>query len=250
MKCGKIIGIGNTATVYEWGKDKVIKLFHQDYPKDAIEKEFFNSIAIRNMNFEKPNAYEIIACKERIGIIYDRINGESLQDWVLKTGDVQECAVYMASLHKLIIKNKIEGIPSYKDFLKFHISKAPSINLKQQKEVFVDIDLLPDGDTLCHGDFHPGNIIISNGRVITIDFMNICKGNLLYDIARTVFLLEYTPVPVEAGNWEELLNFKKVLADLYLKQMKVSRDMIQNYLTIIILARKGECPNEKSVFTK
>ena len=243
MKCGKIIGVGNTATVYEWEEGRVLKLFYPGYSKKAVEKEFNNAMAIRNMNFAKPKAYEIISCEERIGIIYDRVEGESLLDWVMKTGDVQECAVYMAKLHKAIVQNRISNVPNYKEFLKFQIPNTLSVNLNKREEVLQMIDKLPSGNALCHGDFHPGNILISNGHTIVIDFMNVCHGDFLYDVARTVFLVEYTPVPVEDDR-EVLLRFKKTLADLYLMQMNVTREMIQDYLSVIITVRKGECPNE------
>lgn len=106
------------------------------------------------------------------------------------------------------------------------------------------LDKLPDGNSLCHGDFHPGNILISDGHAIVIYFMNVCHGDFLYDVARTVFLVEYTPVPIHADNIEMLLQFTKTLADLYLIQMNVTREMIQDYIKVIIAARVGEFPNE------
>ncbi len=75
--------------------------------------------------------------------------------------------------------------------------------------------------------------------------MNICHGHFLYDIARTVFLVEYTPVPVEVEEKEKLLKFRKTLADLYLIEMNVNRETIKDYLLVIIAARMGECPKEK-----
>jgi uncharacterized protein (TIGR02172 family) len=239
-----IIGEGNTATVYEWEEGKVLKLFYQGYSERAIEKEFLNAMAIRNMSFAKPKAYEIIDYEERFGIVYDKVKGESLLDWLMKTGDVQSCAVYMAKLHKSILQNKTSEVPNYKEFLKHHIQNTQSINLNKREEVLQRIDKLPEGNALCHGDFHPGNILISNGHTIVLDFMNVCHGDPLYDVARTIFLIEYTPVPVELGDREVILLLKKTLADSYLMQMNVTREMIQDYLSVIIMARKGECPNE------
>jgi hypothetical protein len=40
MKHGEIIGVANTATVYEWEEGKALKLFYKGYPKGAVEKEF------------------------------------------------------------------------------------------------------------------------------------------------------------------------------------------------------------------
>lgn len=243
MKLGKLIGAGNTASVYEWEEGKVLKLFNQGYPGESVEAEYHNAMSIRDMNFAKPKAYEIISYEERKGIIYDRLEGESLLDRTMRTGNIQECALHMAELHKTILENNISNVPNYKDFLKYHIPTS-LLTLDKQNEVLQMIDSLPEGNTLCHGDFHPGNILITEGHVYVIDFMNICHGDFLYDIARTVFLVQYTPVPSEAEDRDMILSFKKSLADLYLMHMNVTRKMIQNYLSVIITARKGECPDE------
>lgn len=245
MRCGKIIGRGNTAIVYEWEEGKVLKLFYPGYPKEAAEREFYNAKAVSDMGFAKPKVYELINYQEQTGIIYDRVMGESLTDWVMRTGDLQRCAIHMAKLHKAIVRNRIGDVPNYKEFLEYNIVKALSADSKKQKEALHMLEKLRDGDTLCHGDFHPGNIFLSNINTAVIDFMNVCHGDFLYDVARTVFLVEYTPVPEEVEDRERLMQFKKTLADLYLKQMNVTREMIQDYLSVIVIARVGECPNEK-----
>ena len=239
MQYGKLIGAGHTASIYEWGAEKVVKLFQQGYPEDAVKREFHNAMVIRDMDFLKPKAYELVDIGCQNGIIYDRIDGESLLDWLMKTGDLQACAYYMAELHKRIIQNKAEDIPDYKHFLSYHLNAASAPD-PEKKELLQKLGRLPEGNTLCHGDFHPGNIMISDGRLYVIDFMNICRGSCLYDIARTVFLVEYTPVPEEADNKELLLHYKKTLTDLYLANMKLTREMLQDYLEIIIAARAGE----------
>ncbi|GGA25849.1 phosphotransferase family protein [Paenibacillus physcomitrellae] len=244
MQDEKIIGKGNTATVYEWEEGKVLKLFVKGYPTMAVEREFLNAKAINLMNFAKPKAYEMIYYEEQTGIIYDRVEGETLLDWVLKTGDLQGCAVYMASLHKSIVLNKVNHVPDSKEFLKSNILNASSLNKEEQERVLDILSRLKEGDTLCHGDFYPGNILLLNGQTTVIDFMNVCRGDFLYDVARTVYLVQYTPVPADADDKETLLQLKKTLADLYLIEMSVTREMIQDYITVIAAARKGECPNE------
>ncbi len=244
MKYGKAIGTGNTSTVYEWKEDQVIKLFNKDYSKKAVEYEFHNAKIIENMNFAKAKAHGISFHEGQYGIIYDKVYGESLLDWVTKTFELQKCAVYMANLHKKIISNKVSNVSNYKNILRFDILKAKTVDLTKQKKALQKLDKLEDGNTLCHGDFHPGNIFISNGKTVVIDFMNICQGVFLYDIARTVFLVEYTPVSEEAEDREMLLQYKRILADLYLVQMNVTRVMIKDYLSVISIARIGECPDE------
>lgn len=244
LKYGKIIGSGSTATVYEWGEGTVLKLFVKGYPRSSIEREFNNAKAINDQNFAKPKVYELISYEEQLGIIYDKVEGETLLDWVLRTGDLHTCAKYMAKLHKTIVNNRVSNIPDYKQFLKSNLLNATSANLTERNRVLETLDKLKEGDTLCHGDFHPGNILLSNGLTMVIDFMNLCHGDPLYDVARTVFLVEYTPVPQDTEDREKLLQYKKTLADLYLVEMNVTREMIQDYLAVITVARVSECPEE------
>lgn len=247
MEHGKLMGKGNTANVYEWTEDKVIKLFHKDYPKVDIEREFKNAKILTHMNFAKPTAYEIVNYKDQMGIIYDRIKGELLLDMLLRTGNLGLCAEYMANLHKKILNNKICDVQNYKEFLKTNIMRTRES--EEREKILFLLEKLPDEFSLCHGDFHPGNIFISDGQTIVIDLMNICHGPLLYDVARTIFLIEYTPVPSETKDNKKLIQVKKRLAEHYLKQMDITRDMIQDYLSVIIAARPGENPDENEVFT-
>ncbi len=242
MKLDKVIGVGFTATVYEWEEGKVLKLFRQDFSKESIEIEFRNAMAVRNLPFSKPKAHELISLDGRLGIVYDLLEGESLLDWVLRTGDLEQCAIYMAELHKSILPIHVVNVDDYKDFLRYFISMNPDTSTRE--EALRKLDRLPDGNTLCHGDFHPGNILLNQGTTGIIDFMNICHGHHLYDVARTVFLVQYTPVHEEGEMGEQIRQFKKSLADLYLTQMQVTRDMIKDYLAVIMEARKYECPDE------
>lgn len=251
MNYGKIIGVGNTATVYEWEKGKVLKLFYDGYPKDAVEKEFYNATIMQKVDISSPKVYETVNIDNRLGIIYEKVEGESLTDWVIRTGNVQECAKYMAKLHIEILQNKADNVTDYKGILRRQILRIPTTDKqtdrqtdkqtdKTKEEALQILDTLPNGNILCHGDFHPGNIIISEGKTVVVDFMNVCRGNRLYDIARTVFLVQYTPIPDEVEDKQKLMWLKKTIADLYLTQMNVTREEIQEFLEVIMVARLGE----------
>jgi aminoglycoside phosphotransferase (APT) family kinase protein len=43
------------------------------------------------------------------------------------------------------------------------------------------IDAIPEKNTLLHGDFQEGNVMVQNGELMLIDLDYICVGNPLYD---------------------------------------------------------------------
>ena len=244
MNTGEIVGVGNTATVYEWENGKVVKLFREGYPYQDAIREYENAMVVNDMNFPKPKAYEFITYEGKNGIVYDKVTGESLLDWTLRTGNLKECAILMAKAHGAILKHNIRNVPDYKDFLIHQIKKA-SITKEERLKALHLVEQLEDGITLCHGDFHPGNLMLSQGSISVIDFMNICRGSRLYDIARTVYLIEYTPVPAGSDNPEEIRTLKETLSRFYLEQMNLKKDDIKDYLSAITVARMGECPKEQ-----
>lgn len=238
------IGTGNTAEVFDWDDKKVLKLFYEGYPQSAVYQEYENASLVGEFSFPKPIAYEIVEWEDRLGIVYDKVLGESLEEWVLNNGDIDGCALYMSRLHQKIHQFEQKQLPDYREFLNYHIQNANTMLQVDKEEALQVLRGLPEGNTICHGDYHPGNILISGEDTSVIDFMNLCRGNYLYDIARTVYLVGYTPVSETIPNKDFIITAKRALTDKYLLYMGVTKDMIEDYLIVIKAARAGECPNE------
>lgn len=257
----KIIGEGNTATIYEYQDGKVLKLFKPGYAPEAVQREFNNACLMNALPFDKPWAHALVEQDGRMGIVYDYVAGQTLQEWVLNTKNLAACAAYLAKSHQHILANQLDKhstLPHYKDFISQclngaeHLASAalkPEQTAQELRQARRLLAQLPEGDRLCHGDFHPGNVMLAeeeghDEQLHIIDFMNLCRGTRLYDVARTYYLIACTPVPDFMENWEQLISFKQELASLYLIEMGVAKEDIAEYLLIIAAARKGECPEE------
>ncbi|MGL4913042.1 MAG: aminoglycoside phosphotransferase family protein [Romboutsia sp.] len=233
----KLIGKGNTAEIFEYGDKKICKLFFEGYSDYAITREYDNAMVIEKLGLPIPSCYGIISHNNRTGIIYDRVDGKTILEHFFETGSTDFLVDTLVALHTQILKYHTQEVMSYKDFL-LELIKYNDI---KNAEVVAKILQLPDGNHLCHGDFHPQNIMIGKEReAFIIDCMNVCYGPWQYDVARTYFLISNGDVPIEFPNREEVLRMQMQLANLYLEKMNVSYKEIEKFISIISLCRKYE----------
>lgn len=198
MNVGKLIGQGRTAEVYELEDNKILKLYKQDFPKTAIEHEYKVSSALVNNDIPSPKVYELIEHDNRSGIIYEKISGATMMKIMsAKPWKIAFYAKKLAELHCSIQKTIDCDLPEYKDKLLENINITDLLSDDIKKKLNAYIDTLGDGNILCHGDFHPDNIIMSAGKSIVIDWMTATKGDPLADVARTVVLFKYAAIPEE-----------------------------------------------------
>jgi aminoglycoside phosphotransferase (APT) family kinase protein len=63
-----------------------------------------------------------------------------------------------------------------------------------------ELESLPEGDRLCHGDFHPGNVLRSGDELVVIDWPNAMRGDYHADFARSTLMLRLGEPP-ESNPW-------------------------------------------------
>ena len=219
----EIIGKGNTAEVFPYKDGKVCKLFFEGYPHEYVEQEFQNAREFFQNGIRVPIPFEVVVIQNRSGIIYERIQGKTLLAAMEEHKESFPKFLKMfVELQKNIHLHRSRNVLSYKSYLlavlQNHMAATPAI--------IQTIQALPESDCLLHGDFHPNNILIQpDGTPVVIDFMNVCCGPPLYDIARTYFLIR---------------QFQPWIADEYRKQINVPIGKLVDYLRIIEFYRKYE----------
>lgn len=237
---GKLIGRGNTADVYDIGNNKAVKLFKTGYLRDSVEKEYENSKIINKLLIHTVKSYELIEYGGRYGIIYEKIEGRNMLDIIMGRKDLEKYTKILAVLHKELLSCEETHAMTLKSILKNNIERTDKLSLNCKSEYIKILGRLPEGNCLCHGDFHFGNIMVNEEMFYIIDYMNVCKGNRHGDIARTVYLIEMTPIPSIIQDIDHYLNMKKQVTNFYLKEMGVSREALSDWLLIVAAARLSE----------
>jgi thiamine kinase-like enzyme len=57
------------------------------------------------------------------------------------------------------------------------IRNAPHLGDTLREKALSYLAALPDDKKICHGDFHPGNVLITDKGAIVIDWMTASSGN-------------------------------------------------------------------------
>ncbi len=197
---GKKIGDGRTAEVFEYGEGKALKLFRDWYPRDAAEWDFKTSRTVALNYAGAPQVSGSVEIDGRFGIIFERIDGASALGHVMRH-PLQSAAVgrRLAETQTQMHKASSEGLPSQKEGLRQQIGRASELSPAEKERIINYLETLPDGSALCHGDFHPDNLLFSTRGDVVIDFVTANSGAAACDIARTSLILDSKAVPPDMG---------------------------------------------------
>jgi uncharacterized protein (TIGR02172 family) len=240
------IAQGRTAEIYNWDDGStILKLYHTWCPPNWIEHEAHVAQVIAAAGIPSPAVGEIVEVNDRRGIVYQRVDGLSmLQDLNARPWTIFKHARALADLQFQFQQLSIPGLYSYHEGLKYTICRAPHLSDVTRAKVLDLLKTLPDGKALCHGDFHPGNVIISPRGPIVIDWMTAASGSPWADVARTCLLLSVGPRAIGKQLSPILHLFINLFYETYLKYYKTLRTDTQNelkrWLPVIAAARLEE----------
>lgn len=218
----KKIGAGRTAEIYEHpeGLNQIIKLYRKDFPKEAIQQEFRASQLAFSLGIRTPQPIALMEKDGRLGIIFGRAAGVSLLGVLGKRPlALRRHAMKLANLHFRMHEHRVTGeLASQKDVLMQNIESAAALTDKEKQMIKDFLGDLPEGDRLCHGDFHPDNVIIGEADWV-IDWMTGMKGHPAGDVARTVLLLSTGSLPEGIPGFMKMVMtfFRNRLKNRYLK---------------------------------
>lgn len=242
---GSPIAYGRTAEIYAWDEGQVLKLFYDWCGSGNIAYEARIAQAVHASGLPVPAVGEIVQVNGRTGLIYERFAGGAL--WELmpqKPWMIVRYARRMAALHAEMHANPLRlKIPDQRPRLVRKLHDAQALPETLRTKALAALDTMPDGTAICHGDFHPGNVLVTPQGEFVIDWIDATRGNPLADLARSSILALGAAASSQTKNTMEKL-FVRLFHTLYLRRYFAlrpgGREEYGRWLPIVAAARLSE----------
>ena len=236
MKFDNVISVGINKTVYRDG-DHAIKVFDVDYSKADVLNEALNQARVEETGLNIPKAIEVSKVDGKWAIVSEYISGKTLEALMIENPEkIDEYLELFVDLQMKVHTKTCPLLTKLKDKMNRKISLA-DLDETTRYELHTRLEGMPKHNKVCHGDFNPSNIIITeSGIPYIIDWAHVTQGNASADVARTYLLFRL-------GNNNELAD--KYL-DLFCAKSNTEKRYVQKWMPIVAASQsvKGR-PEER-----
>lgn len=223
MKLDRVIAVRNAKTVYRDG-DRCIKVFNEDYSKADVLNEALNQARIEGIGLNIPKILEVTMIEGKWAIISEFIKGKTLAQLMQENPDkADEYLELFVNLQLEVQSKTCPLLTKLKEKMNRKISAA-DLNATTRYELHTRLEGMPKHNKVCHGDFNPSNIIISDdNKPYIIDWSHVTQGNASADAARTYLLF-----------WlDGDINGAKKYLDLFCEKSNTAKQYVQKWMPIV-----------------
>lgn len=238
MKPEKIIAVRTSKTVYRDG-DKMIKVFNEDYKLSDVLREAFNLSLVGETELKVQKFIEVSKIEDKWALVNEYIDGETLEQLMQKNPDkFDEYLDKFVDIQLEMHKYTVPGLNRLVDKMHRKI-KESELDATARYELHTRLDSIDEHVKLCHGDFHPSNIIIDkNNMSYIIDWSHATRGNASADAARTYLLFWLS------GD----INGAEKYLKLFCKKSDTARQYVDKWISIVSASRLVKAKPEEREF--
>jgi len=236
-KLDKVISVRTTKTIYRDG-DKVIKLLKEEYSAPNVLSEALNLAAVSETKLKVPKLVEVTQIDGKWAIVWEYVEGTPLDRLMEKNKDTQGYLERFVDIQIDMHKYSASWLPLLAEKMERKI-KASNLDPTCRYELLGRLSGMPKNTKLCHGDFNPSNIIITDkDEVYIIDWSHASQGEPLADTAHTYLLFWLS------GN----INLAEKYLSLFCNKSDTPKQLVQKWLSIVAASRLPNARNEEKEF--
>jgi phosphotransferase family enzyme len=138
-----------------------------------------------------PAVWSVQQINGRWGIVFDRVSGTSFAEQMLR--DATALPRYLEVLALLQVRINAQSAHQFGNLkvrLATNIARAKLLDEPRKQLLLGRLAEMPEGDRLCHGDFHPINVLGKASHPMLIDWPDASCGDPAADVCRSYLLLK------------------------------------------------------------
>ncbi len=236
MKLDNVIAVREAKKIYRDG-DLSIKVFDAEYSKADVLNEALNQSRVEETGLNIPKIHEVTKVDGKWAIVAEFISGTTLAELMKQNPEkMDEYLELFVDLQMKVHTKTCPMLNKLKDKMNRKISQA-DVNDNVRYELHTRLEGMPKHTKVCHGDFNPSNIVITEtGIPYIIDWAHATQGNASADVARTYLLF------CLGGD----RNVADKYLDLFCEKSKTEKKYVQKWLPIVAASQsvKGK-PEER-----
>ena len=223
MNLDRIIAVRTDKTVYRDG-DRCLKVFNEDFSKADVLNEALNQARIEETGLNIPKILEVTVIDGKWTIVSEFIKGKTLARLMEENPDKKdEYLSLFVDLQLQMHSKTCKGLTKLKDKMNRKISET-DLSATVRYDLHTRLEAMPKHNKVCHGDFNPTNIIITDdGTPYILDWSHATQGNASADVART-YLLFWLNGDIDGA--------KKYL-DMFCERSNTAKQYVQKWIPIV-----------------
>ena len=223
MSEDRIIAVRKNKTIYRDG-DKVLKVFDKSYSKADVLNEALNQARIEETGLNIPKILGVTMTDGKWTIITEYIKGKTLAQLMQENPDKKEEYLNLfVDLQLLMHSKTCPGLNKLKDKMNSKISQT-DLSATVRYDLHTRLESMPKHNKVCHGDYNPSNIIITDdGTPYILDWAHATQGNASADAARTFLLFSLD------GDTDTAKRY----LDLFCEKSDTAKQYVQKWMPIV-----------------
>jgi aminoglycoside phosphotransferase (APT) family kinase protein len=168
---------------------KVYKVMGKEYPVSDVFNEALNLAAVGETGLKVPRIVEVRRIEGKWAIVWEYIEGTTLLDKMKnEPGRFDEFLARFVDIQLEMHRYNAPRLPVLIEKMHRKI-RACGLDATNRYELHTRLDSMPRHTKLCHGDFIPSNIVITeDDQAYIIDWSHATQGNASADAAQTWLL--------------------------------------------------------------
>ncbi|MBO4262730.1 MAG: aminoglycoside phosphotransferase family protein [Clostridia bacterium] len=169
--------------------DRLVKLFIEGYSKTGVFNEVLNQARVEETGLNIPKVLEVRLLDGRWAITMEFIEGQTLEKLMeLYPEKEKEYLRLFIEIQQEIHAKRSPLLTKFKDKMTAKIMQC-DLDASTRYDLSIRLNAMPMHNHLCHGDFNPSNVIITDsGEHYIIDWSHASQGNATADAAKTALI--------------------------------------------------------------